>query len=285
MSYTYLCENSICSPGQEAASLAECSSDTPQFVLWKLNLTADASCSKDNATEFCHDSQFGTTSPHSTPPLGADALTSCVEGFPAKTFPPLEKAQASKDHEADFGGTWPEWFAKFDPVTFSWKTRQCSLLAGLDAFSGTWPRWGMMRGGVCWELTTPGHRTGENEFGFWPTPCLPGNGGSHGGPGRSAARMGGDTLRTAAKMWPTPQASDNRDRGNLGMPAILRRQEKGKQIGLGQSVSDTSGALNPAWVEWLMGWPIGWTDSKLSATARFQAWRHSHGAPSQGYNP
>ena len=318
MSYTYLCENSICSPGQEAASLAECSSDTPQFALWKLNLTADASCSKDNATEFCHDSQFGTTSPHSTPPLGADALTSCVEGFPAKTFPPLEKAQASKDHEADFGGTWPEWFAKFDPVTFSWKTRQCSLLAGLDAFSGTWPRWGMMRNGVCWELTMPGHRTEENESGFWPTPrsCsamaatitpesahaanrfpnletvvgrriwpTPTKSDGMGGPGTSENRMGGENLRTAVKMWPTPQASDNRDRGNLGMPAILRRQEKGKQIGLGQSVSDTSGALNPDWVEWLMGWPIGWTDLKPLAMDRCHSAPLSHGAPSQDSNP
>jgi len=22
------------------------------------------------------------------------------------------------------------------------------------------------------------------------------------------------------------------------------------------------GALNPMWVEWLMGWPLGWTDLK-----------------------
>jgi hypothetical protein len=356
MSYTYLCENSICSPGQEAESLAECCSDTPQFALWKLNHTADASCSKDSATESCHDSQFGTTLPHSTPPLGADELTSCVEGFPAKTFPPPEKAQESKAREADCGGTWPEWFAKFDPVTFSWKTRQCSLLAGLDVFSGTWPRWGMMRGGVCWELTTPGHRIVENESGFgenwptpdardaqpeglaagvrrmekystcglqtavalWPTPrsCsamaatitpetahaanrfpnletvvgrriwpTPTKSDGMGGPGTSENRMGGENLRTAVKMWPTPQASDNRDRGNLGMPAILRRQEKGKQIGLGQSVSDTSGALNPDWVEWLMGWPIGWTDLRPLAMDRCHSVLLSHGAHSQDSNP
>jgi hypothetical protein len=273
MSYTYLCENFICSPGQAAESLAECSSATPQFALWKLNHTAAESCSKDSATESCHDSQFGTTSPHFPQPLGADGLTSCAEGSLAKTFPQPEKAQASTAHVADCGGTWPEWFAKFDRVSSSWKTRQCSLLAGLDAFSGTWPRWGMMRGGVCWELTTPGHRTGENESGFWPTPCLPGNGGSHG------------KRKLKARLWPTPQASDNRDRGNLGMPAILRRQKKGKQIGLGQSVSDTSGALSPDWVEWLMGWPIGWTDLKPLAMDRCHSVLLSHGAPSQDSNP
>jgi DNA (cytosine-5)-methyltransferase 1 len=84
-------------------------------------------------------------------------------------------------------------------------------------------------------------------------------------------------LQDQVKMWPTPQASDNRDRGNLGSGAILRRKEKGKQIGLSQSVSDQSGALNPPWVEWLMGWPLEWTDLNPLETARFQAWLRSHG--------
>ena len=68
------------------------------------------------------------------------------------------------------------------------------------------------------------------------------------------------------KMWPTPQASDVRDRGHLGMPAIQRRLSKGKQLNLSMVVSQTSGALNPTWVEWLMGFPIGWTDFSSSAT-------------------
>jgi len=80
----------------------------------------------------------------------------------------------------------------------------------------------------------------------------------------------------AMRKFPTPQASDNRDRGNLGSPATLRRKEKGKQISLGQSVSDVSGALNPPWVEWLMGFPLGWTDLKPLETARFQSWRQQH---------
>jgi len=62
------------------------------------------------------------------------------------------------------------------------------------------------------------------------------------------------------RLWPTPTASDNRDRGNLASGAVKRRKEKGKQVGLSQSVSDQSGALNPEWVEWLMGFPTGWTN-------------------------
>ncbi len=62
------------------------------------------------------------------------------------------------------------------------------------------------------------------------------------------------------RLWPTPTASDNRDRGHKGMPAIKRRMEKGKQLNLSMVVSETSGSLNPQWVEWLMGYPEGWTD-------------------------
>jgi DNA (cytosine-5)-methyltransferase 1 len=64
------------------------------------------------------------------------------------------------------------------------------------------------------------------------------------------------------KMWPTPNASDNRDRGNMSDPAIQRRIAKGKQVGLTMAVKDKpgKGTLNPEWVEWLMGYPQGWTD-------------------------
>ena len=37
------------------------------------------------------------------------------------------------------------------------------------------------------------------------------------------------------------------------------------------------GPLNPTWVEWLMGWPLGWTDLKPLATARFREWLRQHG--------
>jgi DNA (cytosine-5)-methyltransferase 1 len=66
----------------------------------------------------------------------------------------------------------------------------------------------------------------------------------------------------ARTMWPTPQASDNRDRGCMEDPSIKRRIKMGKQIGLTTAVKETrsSGSLNPQWVEWLMGYPEGWTD-------------------------
>jgi hypothetical protein len=72
----------------------------------------------------------------------------------------------------------------------------------------------------------------------------------------------GTSKKKRDKYWPTPQASDNRDRGNMSNLSIQRRLAIGKQIMLSQSVDPTSGQLNPMWVEWLMGWPLGWTDLK-----------------------
>ena len=84
--------------------------------------------------------------------------------------------------------------------------------------------------------------------------------------GRRKTKDGKDShslgLADQVQLWPTPQASDNRDRGHVGMPAIQRRLSKGKQFRLSMVVSETSGQLNPTWVEWLMGYPKGWTDLK-----------------------
>jgi hypothetical protein len=68
------------------------------------------------------------------------------------------------------------------------------------------------------------------------------------------------TSGTEFSYWPTPVAGDTRDRGNLSMPAIKRRMAKGKQMNLSMVVSDIRGALNPNWVEWLLGFGIGHTD-------------------------
>jgi hypothetical protein len=100
----------------------------------------------------------------------------------------------------------------------------------------------------------------QQEKKMWPTP-------------RSCTAMSAENIHNrvndknpnletvvARTMWPTPNASDNRDRGHKGMPSIQRRQEKGKQLNLSMVVSEVSGSLNPQWVEWLMGYPEGWTD-------------------------
>ena len=95
---------------------------------------------------------------------------------------------------------------------------------------------------------------------LWPTPTT-----SSGGPNHQSAAVNerghGINLAGAVQKWPTPQASDHRDRGCMEDPSIQRRIKLGKQIGLSTVVKEhrECGTLNPTWVEWLMGFPIEWT--------------------------
>tara|TARA_R100001224_G_C4020644_1_gene149195 strand:- start:1347 stop:1979 length:633 start_codon:yes stop_codon:yes gene_type:complete len=81
----------------------------------------------------------------------------------------------------------------------------------------------------------------------------------------------GAKLEEKIAIWPTPAAHE----GRLG---YQRRDtgKKGTQKSLTTKVIDkeggrekTTGQLNPTWVEWLMGYPIGWTDLNVSETALF----------------
>ena len=102
---------------------------------------------------------------------------------------------------------------------------------------------------------------------LWPTPtanCSTGAG--------EQGREGGLNIQTAVKKFPTPCASDNRDRGNAATPAIKRRIENGKQVMLSMMVSNVSGQLSPDWVELLMGWPMGWTDLQPLPATVFEKW-------------
>lgn len=70
-------------------------------------------------------------------------------------------------------------------------------------------------------------------------------------------------------MWPTPSVSDHKGSGTSGVPrdrldyAAERGQTKHKRF---PAPPQGGGQLNPLWVEWLMGYPSGWTELKDSAT-------------------
>ena len=56
-------------------------------------------------------------------------------------------------------------------------------------------------------------------------------------------------LTVAVKMWPTPTTQDA---SNNGGPSQYERNSLPLNAAVG-------GSLNPTWVEWLMGFPLGWT--------------------------
>ena len=75
------------------------------------------------------------------------------------------------------------------------------------------------------------------------------------------------TLPQAVAMWPTPKCQDERaalwDRGKMNL---------GEEVH-GISHTADGARLNPDWVEWLMGWPIGWTDIKPLTELTWRDWK------------
>jgi len=111
----------------------------------------------------------------------------------------------------------------------------------------------------------------------WPTPCRRDYKGTNAPEGltRKDGKSRLDQLPNAVayggtqtqQKWRTPQSRDWK--GPCG------RAYKGEAKDL-PSQTQQAGQLNPSWVEWLMGWPIGWTDLKPLETDKFQQWQQQH---------
>lgn len=76
---------------------------------------------------------------------------------------------------------------------------------------------------------------------------------------------------TASVSYPTPHARSSDKWSNA---TAEERKTKGRQVDLHNVVASTenTGRLNPEWVEWLMGWPIGWTSLEPLPQENFDAW-------------
>lgn len=66
-------------------------------------------------------------------------------------------------------------------------------------------------------------------------------------------------------------------------PDYARRGRKG--TGGDDLSTQVGGQLNPPWVEWLMGFPIGWTGLRPLETRKFRQWLDSHGESFQENKP
>lgn len=215
-----------------------------------------------------------------TPQESNGAAILSAEGSHAKTSVSPALAPVSTANEADFGPTSPESFARYDPDTCLWRTSQRCLFGGWIEFSESWPRAGTMRNGMCWQRATTGRRTFESVYSFLlptPRPC---SGKRSSGLNRTeimralemwttpaAAISRGSTggamcrdLRTDVRMWPTPASRDYRH------PNGKSHSERGREQEGEQLPNAVGGPLNPTWVEWLMGFPAGWTDLEDSET-------------------
>lgn len=187
-------------------------------------------------------------------------------------------------------------FALLDRKSHSWKTSQGFLIPDTSEQSSViWPKSGMMQNGRAYRLPNVEPRTKGKGCGFWRTP----DSNCHRRPS-SKERM---EWKIKNKMpisindqvkWPTPMANPsgpdfariNREKSGGDSlattvarsfyPTPQHRDWKGKsQRGNYGNTNDclpntVNGQLNPDWVEWLMGWPIGWTESESMGKKSFE---------------
>lgn len=274
--------------------------------------TPQAFLPSDRMTAFSRPSRFGMTFAPLTEDLGEGLLMWFLADSRAKTSARPARVPELTANAPACGGRWRELSVRYDRDSCSWRTHRSLWDEDLSACSLTLPKWGSMRDGVLSELLTLERPTAESDAGLWPTPNVPNGGRScahvtdwRGTDGRTAYHNGkkvqvglehaarhwptptvsgnhnrkgasansGDGLSTAVKTWPTPTVNDSK---NCTLPpsqvkhdnipgALLRDGEK------------AGGALNPTWVEWLMGWPLGWTDLKPLETDRCRSVPQRHG--------
>jgi hypothetical protein len=256
-----------------------------------------AYCAPDKTKAFLKVSQYGMTFKPLTQDLGEALLMSYLAGFHAKTSQQEVREKESRENDQECGEKWRGSFTKYNPDTSSWRTHQCSLVGDLEEFSETWPQWGLMRDGECWEQQMLAQTIKETESGLslLPTPTasmMPCEGtvrimrkawlkGEYSL--EDASVIAGRDVRKSqgkVKAWPTPtvacveggEQSDRVEETQSG-GYILRKLNK-PNMTYGAKLSDAilyeekkknkvvGGKLNPTWTEWLMGWPLGWTDLK-----------------------
>jgi hypothetical protein len=160
-----------------------------------------------------------------------------------------ERALALRASAAAYGKSTPELLAKYDRDTSSWRMLEPSLFEASPPFSETWPRSGTMRNGTAYLLPPLVRLTDEIDCGSWRTPQAR-DGDPRGQQSPEKRMAGGHSVSLAEQvMWPTPRA-EGHDAGGVDPQRSLYASVR----------QPNGGSLNPTWVEWLMGFPIGFTD-------------------------
>ena len=287
--------------------LGDTSLDGEQFVQSSGNPIQLAYCAPDKMMGFSRLSRFGMMFKPLTEDLGEELLMLFRADFHAQTFQLQEKELELMEKPLECGAKWRGWLAKYDQSTSSWKTPQCSLLGEELESLETLPKWGMTVNGLLWELQTLEPITKETECGLsenWPTPRSCSAMAATITPESAWNEKRNPNLETIVgqRLWPTPTAHMAKETnapsehkrntptltaqvnwptprtkgmcGGSGAWDLLNKNttiEEARQMGAGNG-----GKLNPTWVEWLMGWPLGWTDLKPLEMGKFQEWQQQH---------
>jgi hypothetical protein len=162
-------------------------------------------------------------------------------------------ARAWMASEADYFSKSFDSLAKFDRASCSWKTFLPFGPEGPTLFAHEWPNSGLIVDGLLYPLRKSEPLTSEPDGGAYvPTPTAADSRGSR---NITANRSQESKInrhkigQRGPRMWPTPMARDWKGRGGTNR----------RSLDLPSAVVEVGGRLNPTWVEWLMGYPQGWT--------------------------
>ena len=252
--------NSLYSQEQVEAFSEESCSDGTQSAPLNGNPIPQAYCAPDKMTDFSRLFRSGMTFKPLMESRGKELLTLYLEVSHAKTSVQQGREQELKENDQVCGNTWLESSEKSNQLTFLPKTPLCSALEDSVLSSKTLPRWGMMLNGECYPQPKLALITNENVCGSsqkWPTPDA--NCGQRGSqpnwtPTRKSGHPAQYTINQAVRdsLFPTPTCHNSKEGA---YPAEYKRKTP-------SLATHAGGKLNPMWVEWLMGWPLGWTDLK-----------------------
>lgn len=234
--------------------------------------------------------------------------TSSLEASLVRTCPPQAEALASAVLAVVCGGSSLASSTKPSPSGSSSRTSLAELAAGSPKYDAPWTSSAMTAFRSRLARAIAEHLIDEDESSLWPTPTASAYGTTNNGcpqDGRQQyATAGTPSLNTLAKTWPygtrqgwpTPTTSDAKHSrrhgymldGNSGttlLDAVLIFNGDGpldpKTSKAGRASSPTA-VLNPAFVEALLGLPVGFTavGSEHSATASARLRRASSGVSS-----
>ena len=255
------CDQWICSPGWAAALLqAQCWDGGPSASL-KSNRLPKESSSKECKKGAYPPPPSGPMPEPLTQSPGLAQWISLFAAHPARGSQLPGKGLAKQIPETK-SQTYCASYGIWNALDSTWKTQQTLFPLTISARSSeSWQNSGSMLDGQLYlrqpvepiiSATGSGSMLGKDN---WPTPTAR-------SPGDCASerRRRSPSLESIIMMqtWPTPIASLSKGTGPLGSVSSTHRLKRGYLDAVVQSTEKKEGALNPAWVCWLMGWPLGW---------------------------
>jgi hypothetical protein len=221
----------------EGCSQADCSAGVPS-ARWRSSPSAGKCCCGVSGTVCSTCSRSGTTRELLTGDPGVERWISSLPDSRA-SLSALPESGAGKATNGTCGRRRREYWARWDRDSRCWKMFPALFETIISARSlETWQTSGLMRGGMLSRQRSAARPISGRGCGYLPTP--------------------------SARDWKSSNAS---------VETMQRNARPLNEVVTGGH----GGRLNPDWVEWLMGWPVGWTALEQLGTDRCRQWLSGHG--------